>query len=366
RPTAVYENEPAPLPDWLLCGTASPLPTEHRTSWSSSTPNGSRRSSCSKSQQQKTCGETPIRLDEGEGGIYENEPVQLPDVVRPDPAAAEDYRLYAEGKCATLAKQRFMSEAAQKAARPSDAWCWSLPTIAVCTRTVRRSATMSPAGRPGRGSRLRSGRRLQPRSHAWQQAAASSSPRRPSPSLITVSVIPCPAALDFDPQTENSSARVPPALGAEPKAPVALEMGEGGVYENQPQKLLPDVVQYQAGGGGELGDIRGTASAAKRQLLLRQREAEEAARAGRPGMVNFAAAAAAAAAKSLLAASHAAPPLQPPLPSHCSDPPCRLTSGPSSQSHSGVFENDPQQRGLLTSSGAAAPMIDEAYIYFGS
>uniref|UniRef100_A0A1I8FQV3 WD_REPEATS_REGION domain-containing protein n=1 Tax=Macrostomum lignano TaxID=282301 RepID=A0A1I8FQV3_9PLAT len=66
-------------------------------------------------KENKLWRDAPIRLDEGEGGIYENEPVQLPTLVRPDPARRpEDYRLYAEGKCATLAKQRFMSEAAQE------------------------------------------------------------------------------------------------------------------------------------------------------------------------------------------------------------------------------------------------------------
>ncbi|PAA65234.1 hypothetical protein BOX15_Mlig033901g1 [Macrostomum lignano] len=137
---------------------------------------------------------------------------------------------------------------------------------------------------------------------AWQQAGSQQQPAAPKP-------------LDFDPQTgEFVGARaarqqyersLSNSSAPKPKAPVALEMGEGGVYENQPQKLLPDVVQYQAGGGGELGDIRGTASAAKRQLLLRQREAEEAARAGRPGMIDIWA---------------------------------ELSE------HSGVFENDPQQR----------------------
>ncbi|PAA48515.1 hypothetical protein BOX15_Mlig033901g2 [Macrostomum lignano] len=300
--TAVYENEPAPLPDGVVRygqsatdGAQDQLEQQYTKRL--------KEKFLLESQQQKTVERPPIRLDEGEGGIYENEPVQLPDVVRPDPAAAEDYRLYAEGKCATLAKQRFMSEAAQKAASAERRVVLELANDSgvyencpeVRDDVARwgaqdEAAAFDPAGAYSRAV------------SAWQQAGSQQQPAAPKP-------------LDFDPQTgEFVGARaarqqyersLSNSSAPKPKAPVALEMGEGGVYENQPQKLLPDVVQYQAGGGGELGDIRGTASAAKRQLLLRQREAEEAARAGRPGMIDIWA---------------------------------ELSE------HSGVFENDPQQR----------------------
>uniref|UniRef100_A0A1I8IW45 ANK_REP_REGION domain-containing protein n=1 Tax=Macrostomum lignano TaxID=282301 RepID=A0A1I8IW45_9PLAT len=254
--TAVYENEPAPLPDGVVRygqsatdGAQDQLEQQYTKRL--------KEKFLLESQQQKTVERPPIRLDEGEGGIYENEPVQLPDV---------DYRLYAEGKCATLAKQRFMSEAAQKAASAErrvvlelandsgvyencpevrdDVARWGAQDEAAAFDPAGAYSARTPGSRPG----------------SQQQPAA-------------------PKPLDFDPQTGEFVGRGARAArqqyerslsnssAPKPKAPVALEMGEGGVYENQPQKLLPDVVQYQAGGGGELGDIRGTASAAKRQLL---------------------------------------------------------------------------------------------------
>uniref|UniRef100_A0A1I8FNT8 R3H domain-containing protein n=1 Tax=Macrostomum lignano TaxID=282301 RepID=A0A1I8FNT8_9PLAT len=75
-------------------------------------------------------------------------------------------------------------------------------------------------------------------------------------------------------------------LAAEAKAPVALEIGRRAVvYEKPAAEAALTCVQYQAGGAASLATSAHRQRRQSGSCCFRQREAEEAARAGRPGMI---------------------------------------------------------------------------------
>uniref|UniRef100_A0A1I8FPJ4 SH2 domain-containing protein n=1 Tax=Macrostomum lignano TaxID=282301 RepID=A0A1I8FPJ4_9PLAT len=182
RPPRSLRERARPLPDGVV-RTASPLPTEHRTSWSSSTPKRLKEKFLLESQQQKTVWrDAPCRLDEGRGRHLRERAACSCPTLSADPAAAEDYRLYAEASAPPWPSTRFMSEAAQKAPSAERRVVLELANDSGVVRELperprhvaRWGAARTQAAasiRPGAYSRAVS---------AWPaRPAASSSPRRP-------------------------------------------------------------------------------------------------------------------------------------------------------------------------------------------
>uniref|UniRef100_A0A1I8FMY1 BRCT domain-containing protein n=1 Tax=Macrostomum lignano TaxID=282301 RepID=A0A1I8FMY1_9PLAT len=279
--TAVYENGPPPLPDGVVRVRPVRYDGAQDQLGAASTPNGSRESFLLELPAAENCG---LRTTKARAGIYENEPRAAARRCRRNPARRR-------GLPAVRGQVRHPGQAALhrrgvRRRRPSAERRVVLELAndsGAVRETVRRSATMSArwGAQTSSSASIRSRLPTARAVSAWQQAGSQQQPAAPKPAATS------------DPQTgEFVGPARPPAvraqpqqqLGAEePKAPCALRWARAASTRTSRRSCCLTWCSTRLAGAASLRHPRAR-QRRKRQLLLRQREAEEAARAGRPGM----------------------------------------------------------------------------------